>query len=292
MGAALAAALAAMPGVASADDMQISIDGLDLFPTAGNTASAVSGPLDIAIAIGNGASADGGLLDLGTPPSFFDFAFADGASGSALAGGGSFDSAIVIGANSTAEAGGNFACLEFCPPPDNSDLAAVFGNNLHATATGGSFLTTIDQAPAAAAAPSDLNPFEDLFGTAGINTWTPSADSFLASSDPILAASLDTSVDNFWSGAGGVGSSGDDPLTNLVAEVVGPGAFAGGEINAPDSGISDLAVGLDYSVFASGLAPTLDPGLSEFVNSFPTISSDALFLLFFPEDLLGLISLG
>jgi hypothetical protein len=144
----------------------------------------------------------------------------------------------------------------------------------------------------AARADTEPDPFEDLFGTAGINTWTPSADSFLASSDPTLAANFDTSVDNFWSAGGDVGSAGDDPFTILVAELVGAPAFGGGEINVPVNGISDLAVGLDYSVFASGLAPTLDPAITEFANSLPTLSSDILFWLFFPEDLLGLISLG
>jgi hypothetical protein len=144
----------------------------------------------------------------------------------------------------------------------------------------------------AASADTEPDPFEDLFGTAGINTWTPSADSLLLSSDPTLAANFDTSVDNFWSASGYFGSPGDDPFTILAAEVLGSSAFAGGEITTPDSAISDLAVGLDYTIFASGLAPTLDPALDGFVNSFPSLSSDALFLLFFPEDLLGLISLG
>ena len=30
-----------------------------------------------------------------------------------------------------------------------------------------------------ARADADLHPFEDLFGTAGISSWTPSADGFL-----------------------------------------------------------------------------------------------------------------
>jgi hypothetical protein len=285
-------------------NIAISVDGFSLLQE-GN-ASASSGIGDLAIAIGNGASA----LTLEPEPgsagilSTFNFAFADGASSNAVSGAGSFesafadgtnssaiaalgflDSAIADGANSTAHAGGTLpVCVGLeCTGGGlgSFDLAAAFGDNLHATATSGSFVTTIDPAPAAAVAPSDLNPFEDLFGTAGINTWTPSADSFLASSDPTLAASLDTSVDNFW-------SADDDPFTRLVAEFV-PGAFSGTE---GPGGIGDLALGLDYTVFASGLAPTLDPAISEFANSLPTLSSDILFWLFFPEDLLGLISLG
>src|SRR5260370_3641773 len=50
VGLGIGAALAATPGVASADDFQISIDGMDLFPTAGNTATATSGMGDFAIA--------------------------------------------------------------------------------------------------------------------------------------------------------------------------------------------------------------------------------------------------
>jgi hypothetical protein len=169
VGAALAAALAATPGVASADsptdpfswiggmdlgdlsvpaqtsalDMQVSIDGFDLFPTAGNTATASSGPFDLAIAIGNGAQSSAGAPPVGTL-GIFDVAFADGASSGALSQAGDFDSAIVIGANSTAEAGSN-SCF-FCGP-ENFDLAAAFGDMLHASALGGFFLVDIPPLP-------------------------------------------------------------------------------------------------------------------------------------------------
>jgi hypothetical protein len=133
--------LSAPAPAAAALDMQVSIDGTDLFPTAGNTAIATSDAGDIAIAIGNGAnaSATGGFLD---------FAFADGANSLAEAGySGDFDSAVVFGANSTAEAGFDgvgfpvFPCSEiFCGfteilPPD-FDFAAVFGPTLTADAFG------------------------------------------------------------------------------------------------------------------------------------------------------------
>jgi hypothetical protein len=87
-GLGVAAAFASIPGTASADssdwsllvdslrsglsapaetastplDIQISIDGTDLFSTADNEATATSGQGDIAVAIGDGASAsaDGG----------------------------------------------------------------------------------------------------------------------------------------------------------------------------------------------------------------------------------------
>jgi hypothetical protein len=98
-------AAVASTGTAAADDFQISIDGFDLFPTAGNTATAVSGPGDIAIAFGAGsdAVAEGG---------FGDFASADSAGATAIAGdndagatGNNFDVASATGNGSFAEAG-------------------------------------------------------------------------------------------------------------------------------------------------------------------------------------------
>ena len=127
-------------------DMQVSIDGTDLFPTAGNTATAASDSGDIAIAIGNGAEANawGGTGD---------FAFADGVNSVAEAGGSytypfplfggqyftfpdNFDIAYVLGTGSTAVAGGGQAVSSF-------DLAAVSGDLLTATASGGSGLFDI-----------------------------------------------------------------------------------------------------------------------------------------------------
>jgi len=68
------------------------------------------------------------------------------------------------------------------------------------TAVGAAFaaaLFGLAHAPAARA-DAEPDPFQDLFGEVGINGWSPSGtDSFLVSSDPTLAASLDTSVDNF-----------------------------------------------------------------------------------------------
>jgi hypothetical protein len=196
VGVSIGAALAVTPGVASADpstdpyslidqllgglsvpaqttsalasllDMQVSIDGTDLFPTAGNTATAFTpaGEGDIAIAIGNGANASadaGGGVYFGS-----DFAFADGTNSTADAGeNGGDDSAVVFGANSTADAGFNgnsdYAWVfgadstadagfgeqptQLFPLgfPNNSDLAAIFGDMLHATATSGSNMVDI-----------------------------------------------------------------------------------------------------------------------------------------------------
>jgi hypothetical protein len=133
--------LSAPAQTTSALDMQVSIDGTDLFPTAGNTATATSDMGDIAIAIGNGA--DASAVD-----GSGDFAFADGAYSLAEAGySGNDDTALVFGANSTAEAGFQDVlfplCLEteFCTLPANNDFAVVFGPMLIADAFG--FLHTV-----------------------------------------------------------------------------------------------------------------------------------------------------
>jgi hypothetical protein len=180
VGLSTGVALATTPGVASADsstdpwidqllsglpvsepaatlDMQVSIDGTDLFPTAGNTATAISlANGNIAIAIGDGANAyaSGGV------------AFADGANSNALAGDGGGDTAWVFGDNSTAEAGfggsndsawvfgdNSTADAGFGPPSsipldpfefaNNDDFAAAFGAMLHASATAGSGMVDV-----------------------------------------------------------------------------------------------------------------------------------------------------
>jgi hypothetical protein len=105
--------------------------------------------------------------------------------------------------------------------------------------------------PAASADGPD--PFEDLFGTTGINTWTTSADASLLSSSPTLAATLDTSVENFLTNLGQ-----DDPFSFLASEF-DPGGFGGlnpGEWftvfnGAPLDATADFAMGLDYTLYAS-----------------------------------------
>jgi hypothetical protein len=121
-GFGIAAALAATPGVASADDFQISIDGMDLFPTVGNTAIADSGMGDIAVAFGNDSFACAGCSD---SPGTLDFAFASGTHSSADSGFGQFDDAMATGDTSVSDAGaGNF------------DTAIANGANSFANATG------------------------------------------------------------------------------------------------------------------------------------------------------------
>jgi hypothetical protein len=111
----------------------------------------------------------------------------------------------------------------------------------------------------AARADTEPDPFEDLFGSYGINTWTPSDDASLATSDPSLATSLDTSVDNF-------GSEGIPPGFEDIVSQVDPSAFSV-ELTGPDQygyfpvdGVGDTAVGLDYTLFATGLS-SVDTGI-------------------------------
>jgi hypothetical protein len=152
-----------VPAQTTPSDIQISIFGTDLFPiTADNTASAGSGPFDIAIAIGPGSFADsfGGIFNTAIADGAnsgaiieggsFDTAIANGASSDATAEPGSFDVAIADGANSSALAGGiTGPCtpffIELCIPtstPGDFDLAAVFGDMLHASAIG-NFVTEV-----------------------------------------------------------------------------------------------------------------------------------------------------
>jgi hypothetical protein len=159
----IGAAMASTPGIAWADDFQISIDGYDLFSTVGNTATAYSGTGDIAIAYGDGASASalggtgdyalasgtgagahaGGLsgdtganndsaTDIGNNTGFYDGAYAGNSDlvGATDGGTGSGDTAIDIGNNSAnydgsfAGAGGLFGTTG----DGNGDTATAIGN--------------------------------------------------------------------------------------------------------------------------------------------------------------------
>jgi hypothetical protein len=138
-GLAVGAAVAATPGIASADglDFQISIDGYDLLPTTDNSASASSGIGDIAIAYGDGASAnasDGsgnfaaafgnnvGALAGGSSASDFDTAIVTGSGSSADAVYGNGDTALVDATDSTAYTGGS----------DTGGVITTSGNDLSA----------------------------------------------------------------------------------------------------------------------------------------------------------------
>ena len=112
---------------AQAVDMQVSIGGTVLFPTVDNTAYAFASPGDIAIAIGDNsyASAQNGM---------FDFAFADGANSFAEAEIGNFNVAVADGADSVAKAGFYAEPVSGLFSPTSFDTALVFGDHSYAEA--------------------------------------------------------------------------------------------------------------------------------------------------------------
>jgi hypothetical protein len=143
-GLALGAAFGSIPGTASADssdwlssvdgglsglsapadttsplDIQISINGTDLFSTTDNEAHALSGQGDIAIAIGDDASATATGTGTG------NYAFADGTDTTASITGGNYNIAEVYDpagtVGSTADAGSNSTAA------GDYDLADIFG---------------------------------------------------------------------------------------------------------------------------------------------------------------------
>ena len=126
-----------------------------------------------------------------------------------------------------------------------------------------------------ARADAEPDPFQDLFGEVGINGWSPSGtDSFLVSSDPTLAATLDTSVDNFLASVPISPNfpDGDDPFSFLVwsldPSAFSPDAYYGPLLNGgglPDNAIGDFAVGLDYTLFASGIGGN-DVGITDLLS--------------------------
>lgn len=119
---------------------------------------------------------------------------------------------------------------------------------------------------------SGANPFEDLFGNTGINSWTVSADNSLATSDPTLAATLDTSVDNFLINFGNQ----VDPFSIIVDRFLDPSAFSADpagfgyflDAGVPLNATGDFALGLDYTLFESGIGATLDPIIFVFLDPF------------------------
>lgn len=120
VGLGIGAALAASPGVASADpDIDISFDGIDIFHTPGHTAEATSGTNDFAIAIGANSIAEAGSAN---GPGQFDTVFADGNNSDAFALRGMFDSAYATGDHSSAFAGGEAGGLT-----SNGDFSWAFG---------------------------------------------------------------------------------------------------------------------------------------------------------------------
>jgi hypothetical protein len=268
--AVLGAAAAALIGAGTAHavpDMQVSIDGIDLFPTAGNaaTASSTFGDMSVAIGVGATASADDGFGNLAYADGTGDFASAGIASSSVLnsawafgtdsgahAGfGGSFDTAVTSGTGSLADAGFG----------TNNDFdTAVAGNGDSALATHDSF-NTVFNPPLPASAPPvipDEDPFEDLHG-GGASDWTGAVDKFLVQVDPTLAAGLDAGADNF-------ASADADPFSDLAA-AIDPNAFVGGVPN-PNDLLGVLAPFLDYGGVVYDLPALLGPGADPLVTGF------------------------
>jgi hypothetical protein len=146
------------------------------------------------------------------------------------------------------------------------------------TAVGVACAALIGLAPAARA-DTEPDPFEDLFGTAGVNTWTPAADASLLSSDPTLAGSLDTSVDNFLADVpiSTQFPDGDDPFSFITWEL-DPSTFTADPTLAgglPDNAIGDSAVALDYVLFASGLGGN-DVGIADSLNLLANLPDTAV----------------
>jgi hypothetical protein len=136
IGLGIGTAVAATPGTASATtDIDISIGGVDVF-NGGGTATAISGPGDMAIAIGpnSGATAEAGFGD-------FASAFSTGPIGSSVtagdlapgASGSNFDFASGFGNDSDADAGGFGSSTSY-----SFDFASASGNVSVADAFGGS----------------------------------------------------------------------------------------------------------------------------------------------------------
>jgi hypothetical protein len=141
------------------------------------------------------------------------------------------------------------------------------------TAVGVAFAATLiglSNTPAARA-DTESDPFQDLFGNTGFNSWTASADSSLNSSDPTLAGNWDTSVDNFLLNIGNQ----EDPFS-VIAYRLDPDAFSHDpaafgyflDDGLPLNATGDVALGLDWTLFESGIGATLDPIIYVFLDPF------------------------
>ena len=117
----------------------------------------------------------------------------------------------------------------------------------------------IGLAPAARA--DEPDPFQLLFGDSGINTWTPTADAYLDTNDPTLAADFDASATDFEGQFFADYLFGSVTFTDLTYALDESAFTAAPSLGGlPDNAIGDLAVGLDYTLFSSGLG-SLDADL-------------------------------
>jgi hypothetical protein len=159
------------------------------------------------------------------------------------------------------------------------------------TAVAAAFAAALIGLAPAARADTEPDPFEDLLGTAGVNTWTPTADAELLSSNPTEAANLDASIDTFNNDIG-LGYQ-IDPLSQLAFEFDPSGfGFDGYTGDDPASGglplnaITDLAVGLDYTLWAGDLTG-VGSGLTDIVQVPEDIVIALLYLPLLPVILAG-----
>src|SRR5271157_3603742 len=147
-------------------------------------------------------------------------------------------------------------------------------------AVGAAFAAALIGLAPAARADTEPDPFEDLLGMAGVNTWTPTAD-----------ANLDASIDTF--NADVETAYQIDPLSLLAFEFDPSGFTQGGFTGIdpasgglPDNAISDLAVGLDYTLWADG-ATGVGTGLTDIVQIPEDIVIALLYLPLLPFILAG-----
>jgi hypothetical protein len=234
VGLGIGVAVASTPGVARADDFQISIDGMDLFSTTGNTASAYSGSGDFAIAYGDGAiaSAQGGTGD---------FALAYGSGAYAGAGGigsdtgADDDTAIDIGTNTGLRDDGAFAgngdLDGLGGGTGNGDTAIDVGNN-----TGGY------------GGPWAVDGNDNYAGVFGDDTGDEGA--VAGTGDGNIAEVV--GLNNYADAVEG---------NNNIAYVFDPSGTDGSEANAGYNGSSDLA-----AVFGDDLSSTYTQGHSDWFD--------------------------
>jgi hypothetical protein len=310
----IGAALACTPAVASADpstqltpteladidqvlrwlfdptgaDMQVSFNGMDLFPTAGNTASATSGNADLAIAVGTGAHAiasGNNLFGFSLGSGIFDIAFANGTNSTAdaaVVGGANFDFVFANGANSFANAGlgANFDVASAVGDGSHSvvgvgdsfDVASATGTNSNASIGLGNydlaFANGTDSSATAGVGNGDL--------ASALGGGTATADGFsttafangtntVANADGILDNASVSGTNASATAANGIGD---------LAYIVNTGsafdqAFAGGI--APtfpgDSFDTAIIIGTGSSAFAGSDLPTTF-GNSDFAAAF------------------------
>lgn len=275
VGLGIGAASTATPGIASADsstdpfswlggidplpaattpalDIQISIDGTDLFPATGNTAQAFSGMGDIAIAIGNGSYAGSGAgtsMGQTLTPGLFDIAVANGTNSLASAGQGNFDSAFADGANSIAAVGG------FNDVSSNGDWAAAIGQNTDAES--GVFTNFPSQNDGALV----FDPFGTLYSNAQAGDGNSDFASVFGANSTAYAGG------NGAENAGGPYMSGNFDLASVFGN--SSHALAGANTGAP----GDFDLG---AVFGDGFGPTTAATGGNFlVDILPSLFGDS-----------------